>query len=562
MKILVVDDDATNRLVLKGLLNREGHDVLMAENGQEAVDVFLHQHPDMILMDVMMPVMDGYESTRIIKSKSGGKFIPVIFLTAMGGDEALVNCLENGGDDYLNKPVNRSVLVAKIRAMHRIRMLNETVNQQRHELSLYRERVETEQEVAEKIFSNIIKRGDDEIPVVKKYRKSADSFNGDIVLTVRTPARGINILVGDFTGHGLAAAIGAIPVAEIFFAMSKKDWPIGDIASEINRKISAFLPKGRFLAAIILQIDAQKRRLTAWNGGMPEIIVSSRQTGEVRQYIESKHLPLGVLSPVQFDSSVDHIMTSDEDRVLMFSDGVTETENDIGEMFGLERLEQTLKEVTPTEDRLSGIVKVLEGFRQNATQMDDLTLVELCCDSRDSGTEQERTEEKPLKKRAENCAIEFVFKDETLNYFDPVPTLVESVRNIGVDMMENENLFVIFSELYNNSLDHGVLGLNSSLKETPEGFSEYYNNRIEMLASLKVGWIKISVEYFQNESRNNLRIQISDSGNGFEFEQMAFNVNDPDIRPSGRGLCLLYSLCDEVAYDSSTNVLSVIYSWN
>ena len=70
MKILVVDDDLTNRLVLKAMLEKDGHDVVLAEDGEQGVMLFESERPDMVLMDVMMPIMDGYDATRLIKKKS------------------------------------------------------------------------------------------------------------------------------------------------------------------------------------------------------------------------------------------------------------------------------------------------------------------------------------------------------------------------------------------------------------------------------------------------------------------------------------------------------------
>ena len=105
MKILVVDDDHTNRLVLKAMLEKEGHQVIQAENGRIAVGYACEYLPDMILMDVMMPEMDGYEATTMIKEKLSSIFIPVIFITAVADSDALAKCIEAGGDDFITKPL-------------------------------------------------------------------------------------------------------------------------------------------------------------------------------------------------------------------------------------------------------------------------------------------------------------------------------------------------------------------------------------------------------------------------------------------------------------------------
>ncbi|MDH5545978.1 MAG: fused response regulator/phosphatase [Gammaproteobacteria bacterium] len=561
MKILVVDDDATNRLVLKGILQKEQHEIVMAENGMEAIEAFRYERPDLILMDVMMPIMDGYIATRKIKEESKEHFVPIIFLTAMGGDDALVNCLEHGGDDYLAKPINRTVLVAKIKAMNRIRLLNETVHQQRHELALYKERIIREQEVAERIFANIMGRGDDDVSIINTYRKSAESFNGDIVLTSRNPGQGVNILVGDFTGHGLAAAIGAIPVAEIFYTMSAKGWEASQIVSEINRKITTFLPKGRFLAAAILQIDSSAKRITIWNGGMPDILVIDNKNHKIKQTYPSKHLPLGVLTPANFDSSVEYASVKNSDRLLVYSDGVTESENRNGIMFGIDRLYQAIENADGEGFIIQNIVDEHEKFRNGESHTDDVTLVEVDCDI---GKLFHGQDKQPKQKEEsvdnKNCELEFLFKDETLRFFDPIPMLLDTVTAVTGKISGSEYLFVLFSEMYNNALEHGILQLSSDTKTDEESFSQYYNDRKERLQALTEGWIKVRVQVEYTGKSGSLLITVTDSGKGYIKHEISAG-NESGIEVRGRGLTLLKSLAAEVLVNEEGNEITTVYKW-
>ncbi len=126
LKILVVDDDRTNRLVLNALVVSEGHTAILAQNGAEAVEVYARDRPDIVLMDIMMPVMDGYEATRRIKALSSDGFVPVVFLTALSDDDSLARCIEVGGDDFMTKPFNRVVLMAKIQSYTRLNRLYAT----------------------------------------------------------------------------------------------------------------------------------------------------------------------------------------------------------------------------------------------------------------------------------------------------------------------------------------------------------------------------------------------------------------------------------------------------
>jgi PAS domain S-box-containing protein len=119
MKVLAVDDNRTNLHILQVFLKKLGHDVILAENGEEAVRRFTAESPDLVLLDIMMPVMDGFEAARRIKAMPRDRWTPVIFLSALNRDENLVEGLDAGADDYLTKPINFVVLEAKLRSMQR-----------------------------------------------------------------------------------------------------------------------------------------------------------------------------------------------------------------------------------------------------------------------------------------------------------------------------------------------------------------------------------------------------------------------------------------------------------
>ncbi|MDP1526587.1 MAG: SpoIIE family protein phosphatase [Rhodocyclaceae bacterium] len=130
-RILVVDDTATNRQILAVFLKKLGHVVELAEDGAQAVALFSSKPFDLVIMDVMMPVMDGYEATRRIKAICGERWVPVIFLSALDKDENLVTGLDAGGDDYLPKPVNFVVLEAKLRSLSRAIALRRELEESR-----------------------------------------------------------------------------------------------------------------------------------------------------------------------------------------------------------------------------------------------------------------------------------------------------------------------------------------------------------------------------------------------------------------------------------------------
>lgn len=135
MKILIVDDSATIRVALRSLVEKMGHAVVEADDGVKALAAYRSDRPDLVLIDVMMPVMDGYEAARRMREFSPEEWVPIIFLSSKEADQDLDRAIEAGGDDYLVKPVSFVVLNAKIRALHRIETMRSKLLEMSRELA-------------------------------------------------------------------------------------------------------------------------------------------------------------------------------------------------------------------------------------------------------------------------------------------------------------------------------------------------------------------------------------------------------------------------------------------
>jgi len=134
-RILVADDTPANVRMLEKRLQHNGYDVVVARDGEEALAVAHATHPDLILLDIMMPKVDGIAVCRRLKGDPAFPFTPIIMVTAMADSKDVVAGLEAGGDDYLTKPVDQQALVARVRSMLRIKALHDTVQAQTAELA-------------------------------------------------------------------------------------------------------------------------------------------------------------------------------------------------------------------------------------------------------------------------------------------------------------------------------------------------------------------------------------------------------------------------------------------
>lgn len=126
--VLAVDDNEQNLQLLEEYLWSWGYDVVLARDGREAVDLYPQHNPAIIVLDVMMPNMDGYEACQLIKSSPAGRTIPILMLTALTGTEDKIRALESGADDFLNKPINREELRTRIRSLIKIRNLRKELD--------------------------------------------------------------------------------------------------------------------------------------------------------------------------------------------------------------------------------------------------------------------------------------------------------------------------------------------------------------------------------------------------------------------------------------------------
>ncbi|MEO5338979.1 MAG: fused response regulator/phosphatase [Magnetococcus sp. MYC-9] len=566
MKILIVDDDRINSTILNRLLSREGHQVFSAEDGRTGVEMFASERPDLVLMDIRMPHMNGYEAARAIKQISSDRFVPVIFLTAVTDEEGLVQCIESGGDDFLTKPFNRIILQAKIEAMERIRRLHTELHKQKEQLEQHQERVQQELDISQHLFSNIVRAGNLlDAPCLRHLSVPMSQFNGDLLVASYNPAGGLHVMLGDFTGHGLSAAVGAMPLSELFYGMTAQGYSIGDLAEEMNAKLLSIMPTRMFCAACLLEVDARQQSLTVWNGGLPDVLLVDRR-GQLQQRITSNHLPLGVRPFTPDDRKVSIFELRRESRLFLYSDGLTEATRSDEEMFGSERLERYFDGSVPPERLFDTILAALEHFRGDAQQTDDISILEIDC---------ARLGEEPIGERLHrdrkhipptNWSLSFFFSPQLLQTVDPLPAIVNSVMNLQAPAGHRERIYTTLAELFSNALDHGLLGLDTRMKRTPEGFLRYYSQREERLAALDHGFIRLELTHIpqfddkQQKIGGEMHIRIEDGGPGFDHRRV-HSVLEGNTSHGGRGIALVRSLCSRLAYNEAGNCADVVYRW-
>ncbi|WP_277761192.1 fused response regulator/phosphatase [Pseudomonas sp. A34-9] len=557
LTILIAEDSAADRLLLSTIVRRQGHEVLTAANGAEAVDLFRRQQPDLVLMDAMMPVMDGFEAARQIKALAGETLVPIIFLTSLTESEALARCLEAGGDDFLAKPYNQVILAAKIKAMDRLRRLQATVLQQRDLIAKHHDYLLNEQRVAKAVFDKVAHSGCLSAANIRYLQSPYALFNGDLLLAAYTPAGDMHVLLGDFTGHGLPAAVGAMPLAEVFYGMTAKGYGLAETLREMNAKLKRILPVDMFCCATLLCLSFQRRSVEVWNGGMPDGYLHRIATGE-RVPLAARHLPLGVLSPQAFDDCTEVHPMAVGDRVFLLSDGVIDTSDANDQLFGVERLQQVFAANREPDRLFEDLEQALRDFRGEAR--DDVSMVEVSL----LEPAQVRPSAPVYSDSGQSCpldwSVSFEFRGATLKRFNPLPYLLQLLLEVHGLRTQSGALYSVLAELYSNALEHGVLGLDSSLKRDAAGFARYYQQRNDRLEALQDGFVRVHLQVQPRGEGGCLLIRVEDSGKGFDVARVMERPLD-GVRLSGRGVSLVRQLGHNASWSDEGRSARVEFSW-
>ena len=555
MRLLIAEDNPSDRIILANLIKRLGHDVIQATDGQQAVELFVEHRPDILLLDVLMPNKNGIQAAREIRQIAGEDLVPIIFLTSLNEASDLAECLEAGGDDFLPKPYNPIVIKAKILAFSRMRRLHTEIQGQREHLV-------QEQITAKSIFDKIAHYGVLNSPNIRYLISPKAIFNGDVVLAARHPNGDLLVLLGDFTGHGLPAAIGALPLAEVFHGMVSKGFALEDVLREVNAKLKSILPVGVFCCATAVHLGYRNRSIEVWAGGLPEGVIYNTLTRDIKQ-IKSNHLPLGILGQAQFKYQPAYFEMANDDVIYLWSDGMIETVNADNEMFGFERLLDVFANTSDKTQVFDEILRSVQDFAViDSEQADDHTLIAVRMqDAPEIALDQALLiKPKTAHRGLADCTFTCELGTESLKLFDPVPLMTHFINQVQGLKPYTNTLNTILAELYSNALEHGLLGLDSSLKNSAQGFARYYALRHERLLALTEGSIKFEMAHEPSEQGGRLILQVTDSGEGFVIPTAQKQLGAIS-NYHGRGIRLIETLCQRLEFLPPGNSVIVEFDW-
>ena len=333
--VLLVDDEPANLQIVNSIL-KDTYKTRIATNGAKALELANQDPaPDLILLDVMMPEMDGYEVCSRLKSDDRTRDIPVIFLTGQTEIDDETRGFEVGAVDYIHKPFSPAVVQARVRTHLVLRGI-------RNQLASQLQTIQSEMATARQIQLSILPR---EIPAIKGLEIAAryipmTAVAGDFYDFIQIDEKRIGILVADVSGHGMPAALISSMLKIALDGQTECASDPARVLAGLNKALCGKF-QGHFVTAVYVVVDVEKQSIFYAGAGHPPLIFMDHSAGKARDFVENG-LFLGFFPEATY-SAVEIPFTAGDWGVL-YTDGIPEMTDPSDEQFGLDRFKQCLQD--------------------------------------------------------------------------------------------------------------------------------------------------------------------------------------------------------------------------
>jgi phosphoserine phosphatase RsbU/P len=369
--VLVVDDAPVNLQVVSAIL-KDDFKVRVATSGAKALDLMKNKpHPDLILLDVTMPEMDGYEVCGILKATPEVKDIPVIFLTGKTETEDETKGFDVGAVDYIHKPFSPAVVKARVRTHLVLREAREQLARQLLDIN-------NELEMAREIQLSILPH---EIPKMRGLEIAAryipmSLVAGDFYDFIVVDEKRIGILVADVSGHGLPAALIASMLKVALAAQSPHACDPARVLSGLNQSLCGKF-KHHYVTGAYLFVDMAKNSIKYAGAGHPPLLLWRESSAAASEVLENGLL-LGFFRDAPY--SVVEVCIQPGDKAVLYTDGILETRSPSKEEFGPDLFKDFLESNHNLKaDKFADLMlDELTGWsehRKGDGQEDDITLL-------------------------------------------------------------------------------------------------------------------------------------------------------------------------------------------
>jgi len=382
-RLLVVDDNENNRDMLSRRLARRGHTVEVAEDGEIALNILERESFDLILLDIMMPGIDGIEVLKRVRQKHSASDLPVIMATAKDESEAVVQALEIGANDYVTKPLDFPVVLARVRTQLSLKRAQE-------DLAAANAQMKRDLEAAARVQRALLPKAP---PVTQQsrfaweYRPCAE-LAGDSLNVFEIDDTHVGVYVLDVSGHGVSSSLLSVMASRSLslhtdqsslITKSCEEAPGYSIVSpsEVAKRLNMLFQMNTtsmyfftMLYGVLETKTGMFRYVTAGHPGPIRV-----RSGNEAEIFDTPAVPIGMKEKVEYEDSVIELQRGD--RLYLHSDGLFEEKNDEGEQFGRERLKAAIDKgySKPLKESVDFLVQEVISWKGDDQLRDDISVL-------------------------------------------------------------------------------------------------------------------------------------------------------------------------------------------
>ena len=388
-RILMVDDNPTNLQVLYQTLDGRGYRLLIAKSGEQALTVSAKAKPALILLDIMMPGIDGFETCARLKADPETADSAVIFLSALNDASDKVKGLELGAVDYIAKPFDAEEVLARVDTHLKIRRLEHSLSRKNRELEAINQRMKMDLESAAKVQQSLLPS---ELPEHDRARfawryRPCDELAGDCLNVFAFDDRYFGLYVVDVSGHGVSASLLAVTISHnlrlgggLSLLTSPSDQAPGfsitspaEVAGRLNALYPMESPARLYFTLLYGILDTQTGEFRFVSAGNPGPILAHAD-GQVETF-DVPGVPIGLLPDSTYEDALIQLRAGD--RLCLHSDGLSEERNQQGEVLGSERMRDLISRNLDRqlEESLDALIAEAIRWRGSGQLHDDVAIV-------------------------------------------------------------------------------------------------------------------------------------------------------------------------------------------
>jgi serine phosphatase RsbU (regulator of sigma subunit) len=328
--ILVIDDSKLNRAIIKKTLSELNMKVDEAVDGIEGLNALQKKKYDLILVDIIMPKLDGFGFLSKFKDLIGNNFVPVILMTGSDDLNSKIKGLRIGADDFLIKPLNEKELVARVLSLLRLK----SVHNELYEKNL---QLKKELEIAKRIQQFIIPKDFSQIlyPAVSGHYHPIEDIGGDFFDCYPLPDGNYGFLIADVTGHGIPAALVMSMAKMIFSIYATRFNSTRELFTSINEQMNGLLLDTQYITAFFVIYDNKTKTIKYTNAGHTRALYYRSSSKKVLA-LDTSGFFIGLSQESNYEEK--SLSIEPGDRLVLYTDGITEIKNSQGEEFGENKL--------------------------------------------------------------------------------------------------------------------------------------------------------------------------------------------------------------------------------